>query len=170
MKACASDPFGLAGRFFTLLLTLSLLTVIPACERQQSGAPGESSSADAVNPHEIARRLIERTVSDQQDGHVAVEIDHELLSDLTSGTDKHAGIAAFRDPLLAAWLFAPLIGVPADAVISIERVSPEPEEAAGLFIAVAIADTEGGSIKMRLVSEPGLDGQPTLWVLNDYDR
>ena len=68
--------------------------------------------------------------------------------------------------MLAARLFAAFIGVPADAMISIEQVSSEAEEASGLFIAVA----SGSSLKMRLVPEPGRDGQPIVRVLNDYDR
>ena len=170
MRVCAALPFGPAVRLLALLLTLSPLALISACDRQQSGAPAASSSADTANPHEIARRLIKRTIEDRQDGHAAVEIDYELLRDLTTGADKDTGVAAFRDPLLAAWLFAPHIGVPGDAVISIEQASPEAEEASGLFIAVAVVNAESGSMKMRLVSEPGADGKPTIWVLNDYDR
>jgi len=164
-----------ARRILGFVLTIAVLAVAPACDRDQFGAtmnaePAASSRADAANPHEIARRLIKRTIADQQDGHVAVEIDHELLRELTTAAAKDSDIAAFQDPLLAAWLFAPHIGVPADAMISIEQVSPEAEEASGNFIAVASVNAEGGSIHMRLVSEPGADGQPTLWVLNDYDR
>jgi len=156
-------------------LALAVLTVVAACDRPHSSATqeaeaGNSSQADAANPHELASRLIKRTLAGQQDGHSAVEIDHELLHELATTTDKDSGLAAFRDPLLAAWLFAPHIGVPTDAMISIEQVSPEAEEASGLFIAVASVGAGAARMKMRLVSEPGEDGRPTIWVLNDYDR
>jgi len=162
-------------RILEILLTIAMLAAAAACDRQHagtavSGAPGADAQTDAGNPHDIAGRLIKRTVADQENGHVAVEIDHELLRELTAASGRDTGIDAFRDPLLAAWLFAPHTGVPADAVISIEQVSPQAEEASGLFIAVASADTGAGSIKMRLVSEPDAEGRPTLWVLNDYDR
>jgi len=169
VKADVAVLAGHSGRFFTLLLTVSLLAAVSACERQQSGAPGESVAAGAPDPHEIASRLIKRTIADPEDGHVAIEIDDELLRGINAGADNGTVMAAFRDPLLAAWLFAPSIGVPTDAMISIERVSEEAEEASGLFIAVAVANTGTGSIRMRLVSEPGLDGLPFLWMLNDYD-
>jgi len=154
-------------------LALAVLVVVAACDRPHSSTTqdaeaGTSSQADAANPHELARRLIKRTVAGQQDGHVGVEIDHELLRELSIRADKD--IAAFRDPLLAAWLFASHIGVPEDAMISIVQVSSEAEEASGLFIAVASVDAGDAALKMRLVSEPGADGRPTIWVLNDYDR
>jgi len=154
------------GRFFSLLLTLSLLVAFSACDRQQPGA----FASDAANLTEIAGKLIKRTIVDRGDGHVAVEIDEELLRELNSGANEEEGIEAFRDPLLAAWLFAPHIGVPTGAVISIEQVSAEAEEGSGLFIAMATANTADGSIKIRLVSEPDAAGRPTLWVLNDYEN
>ena len=164
MRAGKTLPDGLAGRCFTLLLTLTFLAVISACDRQQPGAPA------TANPTEIAGELIKRTIVDPGDGHVAIEVDHELLRELNNGANGEQAIEAFRDPLLAAWLFAPHIGVPTGAVISIEQVSAEAEEGSGLFIAVATANTADGPIRMRLVSEPDAAGQPTLWVLNDYDN
>jgi len=164
-----------ARRLLEFLLALAMLALVSACDREHLGAtenaaPGTSSQADAVDPHDIAGRLIKRTIADQQDGHVAVEIDHALLRELTTASNQGPDIAAFRDPLLAAWLFAPHIGAPADAMISIGQVSPEAEEASGLFIAMAEVDAGGESMTMRLVSEPGADGRPTIWVLNDFDR
>lgn len=175
MRVCGNRPAGPARRILAWLIALGVLALAPACDRQPSGATvsretGASSQAEAVNPHAIAGRLIKRTIADPEDGHVAVEIDHELLRELTSTPNGISVSVAFRDPLLAAWLFAPHIGAPADAMISIEQVSPEAEEASGLFIAVASVNAAGGSMQMRLVSEPGADGRPTLWVLNDYDR
>lgn len=168
-------PLQLTYRFLACLLTLSLLATVCACERKYSdttasGAATVSSGAAAANPHEIAGRLIKRTVAAGDGGHVAVEIDHQLLRELTDEKEQDARTAVFRDPLLAARLFAPYIGMPEDAVFSIEQVSTETEEASGLFIAVVRIDSGGASARMRLVSEPDADDQPTLWVLNDYDN
>ena len=152
-----------AWRLSVILPALTLLIALTGCDRQ----PDEKSLD--VNPHNIAERLIKRTIADEDSGHVAVEIDHELLAQLTAGAMQEASTDAFRDPLLAAWLFAPYIGVPTHAMLSVERVSPEVEVASGLYIAVVDVAFGEHSTKMRLVSEPGSDGQPTLWVLNDYD-
>jgi len=145
-------------------LVFTLSTVISGCDQQPDAATVD------VNPHEIAERLIKQTIADEDGSHVAVEIDHELLGQLSAGAKQDTSIDAFRDPLLAAWLFAPYIGVPTHAMLSVGQVSPEVEVASGLFIAVVDVSIDGHSTKMRLVSEPGANGQPTLWVLNDYDR
>lgn len=169
------------GRFRTgcrltlLMLALTLLTALAACDRDRSqenaaDVARESLPVETPNPAEIAARLIRRTIADPDGRHVAVEINAEVLRDLTARPKDDASIAVFRDPLQAARLFAAHIGQPANATFSIGQKSVQVEEASGLFIAVVKVSSAGQSINMRMVSAPAADGQPSVWVLNDYEH
>jgi len=159
--------------FWIGLLAVYMMTVISGCDQNSSNDP--VSSADGVSlsgklsyQHEIAGTLIKRYVEQPDGTHIAVEIDSENFQNLLrmSGQDKN--LQAFREPVPAARLFAPHIGLRADAEFSIMERSQQPEEASGLFIAVVQVTSEDKSIQMRMISEPDTDDQPTLWVLNDY--
>jgi hypothetical protein len=158
-----------------VLLALSVLSMLAACDQNRSqqnftGVASESSPARTPGPDEIAARLIRQTIADSDGRHVAVEIDAELLRDLTARPKDDASIAQFRDPLQAARLFAAHIGQPANATFSIVQKSLQAEEASGFFIAMVKVSSAGHSINMRMISAPAADGQPSVWVLNDYEQ
>jgi len=162
-------------RLTLVLLALSVMSVLAACDQNRSqqnaaAVARESLPVETPNPDEIAARLIRRTIADPHGGHFAVEIDAEVLRDLTARPKDDASIAVFRDPLQAARLFAAHIGQPANATFSIGQKSVQAEEASGLFIAVVKVSSAGQSISMRMVSAPAADGQPSVWVLNDYEH
>lgn len=162
-------------RLTLVLLALALLTALAACDRDRSqenaaDVSRESLPAETPSSDEIVARLIRRTIADPHGGHVAVEINAEVLHDLTARPKDDASIAVFRDPLQAARLFAAHIGQPANATFSIGQKSMQVEEASGFFIAVVQVNSAGQSINMRMVSAPAADGQPSVWVLNDYDH
>jgi hypothetical protein len=155
------------------LLAVSMMTVISGCDQNRSNDPvsnavGVSLTGELSYQHEIAGTLIKRYVEQPGGTHVAVEIDAENLQNLVTMSDQDKNLQAFRDPVSAAGLFAPHIGLPADAEFVIVERSEQPEEASGLFIALVQVISGDKSTQMRMISEPDTYDQPTLWVLNDY--
>jgi hypothetical protein len=155
------------------LLAVAIMIASSGCDQNRSNNP--VSSADEVSltgelsyQQEIAGTLIKRYVEQPGGTHVAVEIDAENLQNLVTMSDQDKNFQAFRDPVPAARLFAPHIGLPADAEFVIVARSQQPEEASGLFIVVVQVTSGDKSTQMRMISEPDTYDQPTLWVLNDY--
>lgn len=162
-----------ASPLWVCLLIVSMMIGISGCDQNRSN--DSASSTDEVSltgelsyQQEIAGKLIKRHVEQPDGTHVAVEINAENLQNLMTMTGQDSDLQAFRDPVPAARLFAPHIGLPADAVFAIVEISQQPEEASGLFIAVVQVTSGDKSTQMRMVSEPDAYDQPTLWVLNDY--
>jgi hypothetical protein len=155
------------------LLVVSMMIAISGCDQNRSDDP-VSSAAEVLQTgelsyqQEIAGKLIKRFVEQSGSTQVAVEIDAENLQNLVAKSGQDKNLQAFRDPMPAARLFAPHIGLPADAEFVIVEMSQQPEEASGLFIAVVQVTSGDKTTQMRMISEPDTNDQPTLWVLNDY--
>jgi len=157
------------------LLAISMIVVVCGCDQNTSNGTftdvaGVTSTGDLNSQHEIAGSLIRQYVEQADGRHVAVEINTEILRELMARPEADEGLKAFRDPLLAARLFAPHIGMSADAEFSVLERSQQPEEGSGLFIAVVQVTAGDPLVRMRMVSEPDAYDLPTLWVLNDYQR
>jgi hypothetical protein len=156
-------------------LSAFLIIVVSGCGRNSenetaANAAGAPSDEHLGSQHETAGSLIRRYVEQPDGRHVAVEINTEALQNLMTRPSRDTDLQAFRDPLPAARLFAPHIGLPAGADFVILEISQYPEEGSGLFIAVVQVTGGDKQVQMRMVSEPDAYEQPTLWVLNDYRR
>lgn len=157
------------------LLAVSVIVAVSACEKNHSNKTETSLvpasiTTESDDPYETAGNLIRQLIEQPDGRHVAVEINAENLQQLMASSSLDGSLQSFRDPLLAARLFAPSIGLPATAEFSIVQRSQQAEEASGLFIAVVMINSGEQTVQMRLISEPDIHGQPTLWVLNDYDK
>jgi hypothetical protein len=155
-----------------LILVLFILTA-SSCQQKSDddvlpGTTEDSPAAAMYSGHEIAGKLIGQLVRDPGGAQVAVEINHEMLRELVAVMNTDDTLESFRDPLLAAKLFAPHIGVPENVDFSITERSQQVEEASGLFIAVVTVNNAGETVIMRMISEPDSFDRPTLWVLNDF--
>ena len=157
------------------LLAVSMMIAISGCDQNRSNDPvssaaGVSLTGELSYQQEIAGKLVKRYVKQPDGSYVAVEINAENLQNLVTLSGQDKNLQAFRDPVPAARLFAPHIGLPADAEFAIVERSQQPEEASGLFIAVVQVTSGNKSTQMRMISEPDTYDQPTLWVLNDYHQ
>lgn len=158
-----------------VLLAVSFIVAVCACDKNTSNetvisAVDASVATESSDQYETAGSLIRQLVEQPDGRHVAVEINEENLQSLMASSSLDGSLQSFRDPLQAARLFAPHIGLPATAEFSILQRSRQVEEGSGLFIAVVMIRSSDQTTQMRLISEPDIYGQPTLWVLNDYDK
>lgn len=156
-------------------LITSMLVVFSACDKKiegetVNGAAEVASSMETGNPADIAGLLIRQLVAQDGDRQVAVEINTEVLHELMTSSGQDEDLRAFKDPLLAARLFSPHIGLSAQAEFSVLTISGQPEEASGLFIALVQVSDGDSMTKMRMISEPDAFDRPTIWVLNDYEK
>ena len=162
-------------RVCVTLLAVFVFVGVCGCDRNGSNEPvsehiGVTSTGAQGSQYEIAGSLIKRYVEQADGRHVAVEIDTDSLEELLARQGSDEDLPAFRDPLLAAKLFGPHIGVPAGAEYATLERSHHPEEGSGLFIALVQVTGGDHPVTMRMTSEPDSHDQPTLWVLNDYQQ
>lgn len=157
--------------FRVTLLSLFLVIGVSACDREEPvEATGVLNAGQQSSQTDIAGSLIRRSIEQPGGKHVAVEIDAGALEDLMNKPADDESSSVFRDPVQAAKLFAAHIGVPEDAMFAILEQSQQPEDGSGLFIAIVQVTGADRIVQMRMVSEPDPYDQPTLWVLNDYQR
>lgn len=157
------------------MLVISMLVFFSACDKKNegvtvTGAAEVASSMETGNPADIAGLLIRQLMAQDGDGQVAVEIDTRVLRELMTNPGQDEDLRAFKNPLLAARLFAPHIGLSAQSEFSVLKSSQQPEEASGLFIALVQVSDGDSVVKMRMISEPDAFDRPTIWVLNDYEK
>ena len=150
------------------------IIVVPACDWSENAEP--AAEADGVKKavsggqYAIVDSLINRYVEQPGSSHVAVEINFETLRELMERPGDDEVLQVFRNPLHAAKLFASHIGLSDDAMFAILEETQQPGEGSGLFIAIVQVKASDQTVRMRMVSEPDDHDQPTLWLLNDYQR
>ena len=157
-----------------ILLLMLAIIVVPACDRSENTEPAAEAAgvtkAVSGGQYEIVDSLINRYVEQPGGRHVAVEINFETLRELMERPGDDEILQVFRNPLRAAKLFASHIGLSDDAVFTLLEETQQPGEGSGLFIAIVQVKASDQTLRMRMVSEPDDHDQPTLWLLNDYQR
>jgi len=155
--------------------TICMIIFIGGCDQRgaiesKPGLTDDPAIEIQASQVEMAGMLIGQLVEQTDGRHVAVEINERGLRSMVAGALEPEDMLAFGDPLITARLFAPHLGLPADAEFILLSQSKQAEDASGLFIAVVEVNHGGKSTQMRLISEPDDENQPTIWVLNDFRR
>lgn len=128
----------------------------------------------APRPDDAAAKVASRLIAGAAPGsdavgHFVLDIDESELRDLESAAGA-PDRALLADPVVAAAAFGSALGLPAATEYELVERSESPEEGPGAFVATVRAGNPGGALLLRLISQPGADGRPTFWLINDVEH
>lgn len=139
-----------------------------SCTERHSTQHSSLTKDEAMDEY-FASNIIARQYHEPGSRQVFVEINYSFLESLTKRPEARDVLQKIRGPVSSSRLFAKAIHVVGPTDFTLGSQDKEVGEASGLFTATVQVKAIDRTLSMRMVAEPSDDGQPTIWLLNDYN-